>query len=58
MRHARPGAVLQHPHSRRPPSHSHPPSCRIISNKVKNQKHINERFSIVNEVLPAMKLVK
>jgi ABC-type multidrug transport system fused ATPase/permease subunit len=31
---------------------------KIISNKMKNTPNINERFSIVQEVLPAMKLVK
>jgi hypothetical protein len=31
---------------------------RIIKNKVANAHNVNERFSIVQEVLPAMKLVK
>ncbi len=31
---------------------------KIISNKMKNSPNVNERFSIVQEVLPAMKLVK
>ncbi|KAL4427322.1 hypothetical protein ABPG77_003231 [Micractinium sp. CCAP 211/92] len=31
---------------------------RIIKNKVANQPNTNERFSVIQEILPAMKLVK
>jgi ATP-binding cassette subfamily C (CFTR/MRP) protein 1 len=31
---------------------------RIIKNKVANVQHVNDRFVIIQEILPAMKLVK
>lgn len=58
-----PAAVPATSGQQRSPPRPHPRLCsyfgwKIISNKVKNSPNVNERFSIVQEVLPAMKLVK
>ena len=44
----------------KPPIYAHPPHtpCRAPQNKIANSPNTNERTSIIQELLPAMKLVK